>query len=310
MRVPVESLAGALKAGVGAKRATDEPVRVAVYVDRSASPAIVACVRDALVPRTTSALVRVERLTAAPVAPRPDTDIVLVLSCGSDILERAVHELVVAGAPVAVIAESSVEVPFIKDDTPLLGLIAATDDAYLLDTLARWILDRTEKDVAFAANFAFMRIAASMRIISSAAVANLATGALSFMPGADFPVMTITEVGMALKLSAIFGYRLEPERGYEVAGVLAGALALRFVARAVGRRAGHAAFIVKAGIAAAGTYGMGRALSAAYERGIDYAPLNAFTSELGRRLGALFGAAGGRDATRSATAAPVVAQDR
>ena len=139
---------------------------------------------------------------------------------------------------------------------------------------------------------------------------NLATGALSFMPGADFPVMTITEVGMALKLSAIFGYRLEPERGYEVAGVLAGALALRFVARAVGRRAGHAAFIVKAGIAAAGTYGMGRALSAAYERGIDYAPLNAFTSELGRRLGALFGAAGGRDATRSATAAPVVAQDR
>ena len=292
MRIHLDSLGGAVKAGVAAKRETDAPVRVAVYVDDSASRAIVECVRDAFVPRTTSALVRVERLSASPAVPRTDTDVVLVLSCGSELLEGAVHELVVAGAPVVVIAESSVEVPFIQSDTPLLGLIAATDTTYLLDTLARWILDRTEKDVAFASNFPFMRIAAANRAITSAAIANMATGALAFVPGADFPVMALTEVGMVLKMSSMFGYKLEPERGYEIAAVLAAGLALRGIARVACRSAGRASFIVKAAIAAAGTYGMGRVLASAYERGIDYGPVNERLGELGRRSRAIFGGDG------------------
>ena len=82
-------------------------------------------------------------------------------SCGSDRLESAVQELVIAGAPVCVLAESAVEVPFIEESTPMLGVVAATDKTYLLETLARWILDRTDKETAFAANFAFMRIAAA-----------------------------------------------------------------------------------------------------------------------------------------------------
>lgn len=274
MRLPFDAFAQALKLGVSAKRDSDAPVRVAVYVDSTASPFVVRTVRDALVPQTTSALVRVERLGSSPVAPRADTDVVLVLSCGSDRLQEAVQEIVVAGVPVAVVAESSVEVPFITADTPMLGLIAATDATYLLETLARWILDRTEKDVAFAANFPFMRIAAANRVITSCALANMATGALVFMPGADFPVMTIAEVGMVLQLSAIFGYKLEPERGYEVAAVVGAGLVLRLAGRGLCRLAPRLAFVVKAFVAAAGTYGMGRALAHAYEQGIDYGPLN------------------------------------
>lgn len=299
MRIPIESIGSVLKKGVATKKESDAPVRVAVYVDETASKTIVECVRDAFVPKTTSALVRVDRLTESPAAPRPDTDVVLVLSCGSAVLEGAVHELVVAGAPVVVLAESSVEVPFIQSDTPLLGLIAATDTTYLLDTLARWILDRTDKDVAFAANFAFMRIAAAHRIITSAALANMATGALVFIPGADFPVMTITEIGMVLQLSSIFGYKLEPERGYEVAGVLATGLAMRAAARVACRAAGRASFLVKAGIALAGTYAMGTVLAQAYERGIDYAPLNARVSELSRMARKLFGIDDAGDGTVS-----------
>ena len=52
----------------------------------------------------------------------------------------------------------------------MLGVVAATDKTYLLETLARWILDRTDKETAFAANFAFMRIAAANRIITSCAL--------------------------------------------------------------------------------------------------------------------------------------------
>ena len=288
MRLPIDALTQALKLGVSAKKDSDTPVRVAVYVDATASRFVVETVRDALVPQTTAALVRVERLEAAPSAPRADTDVVLVLTSGSDHLQQAVQELVVAGAPVAVIAESSVEVPFIASDTPMLGLITATDASYLRESLARWILDRTEKDVAFAANFPFMRVAAANRIITSCALTNMATGALVFIPGADFPVMTVAEVGMVLQLSAIFGYKLEPERGYEVAAVVGAGLVMRLAARGLCRLTPRLSFVVKALVAAAGTYGMGRALASAYERGIDYGPVNERVSGMVSRAHELF----------------------
>ena len=112
---------------------------------------------------------------------------------------------------------------------------------------------RTDKDTAFAANFAFMRIAAAMRVVRSATMANLATGALFFVPGADFPVMTMTQLGMMLKLAGVFGKPMRAERAYEAAMVLAGALALRAGARAVARRIGRPGVVFKALVAGAGT---------------------------------------------------------
>ena len=154
MKIPVDKLTRAFKMGASVKKDSDTPVRVSVYLDSSASRFLAETVRDAFVPQTTSGIVRVERLGEERIAPKTDTDVVLVLSCGSDRLESAVQELVIAGAPVCVLAESAVEVPFIEESTPMLGVVAATDKTYLLETLARWILDRTEKETAFAANFA------------------------------------------------------------------------------------------------------------------------------------------------------------
>lgn len=223
MKIPVDKLTRAFKMGASVKKDSDTPVRVSVYLDSSASRFLAETVRDAFVPQTTSGIVRVERLGEERIAPKTDTDVVLVLSCGSDRLESAVQELVIAGAPVCVLAESAVEVPFIEESTPMLGVVAAIDKTYLLETLARWILDRTDKEKAFAANFAFMRIAAANRIITSCALTNMATGALVFLPGADYPVMALAQVGMLFELAAVFGRGIKPERGYEVAGVLAGA---------------------------------------------------------------------------------------
>lgn len=274
MRIPLDMFAQALKVGVSTKRDSDTPVRVAVYLDRSVTPFLVETVRDAFVPETTSALVRVERLAAEPVPPKADTDVVLVLTSGSPVLEDAVQRLVISGAPVCVIAESSVEVPFIEADTPLLGLVAASDDDHLKDALARWILERTEKDAAFAANFPFMREAAANRIVTTTALANLATGVLVFMPGSNFPVMTFAEVGMALKLASTYGYRLRPERGYEIAAVVASGLMLRSLSRAVCGQVPRLAFVVKGLIGGFGTYGMGMALAAWYAHDVDYGALN------------------------------------
>lgn len=269
-QLPLSGMINALKLGMEATLESDTPVRVAVYVDAGAPREIVASVRDAFIPQTTSALVRVERLIAEPVAPKADTDVVLVLTSGSPYLEDAVQKLVIGGAPVCVVAQSSVEAPFIEGDTPLLGLVAATDPDHLRDALARWILDRTEKDAAFAANFPFMREAAANRIVTTTALANLATGVLVFMPGSNYPVMTFAEVGMALKLASTYGYRLRPERGYEIGGVVVSGLVLRALSRAACRQVPRLSFAVKGLVGGFGTYGMGMALAALYARGLDY----------------------------------------
>ena len=119
MKIPVDKLTRAFKMGASVKKDSDTPVRVSVYLDSSASRFLAETVRDAFVPQTTSGIVRVERLGEERIAPKTDTDVVLVLSCGSDRLESAVQELVIAGAPVCVLAESAVEVPFIEESTPM-----------------------------------------------------------------------------------------------------------------------------------------------------------------------------------------------
>lgn len=274
MRVPVDKVASAVKMGAAAKREQDVPVRVAVFVDATATRFLIDTVRHALVPSTTSGLVRVDRLGENPVAIKPDTDVVLVLSCGSDRLQSAVQELVVGGAPVCVLCESSVEVPFIQSDTPVLGLIAAQDADHLLEQLSEWILDRTDKQTAFAACFDFMRRAASNRVIASVVAANALTGALIFIPGADYPVMTLAQIGMLFQLASTYDKPIRLERAYEAAGVVVSGLAVRAVARQLSSRAGYGAFAVKALCAAAGTYAMGRALTWVYESDIDYEPVN------------------------------------
>ena len=148
MGIPLDSVSSAVKVLDAVRGDVAAPIRVAVFVDSTATPYLIETVREALVPQTTSGLVRVERLGETRATVKDDTDVVLVLSCGSERLQARVQELVVCGAPVAVVAESSVEVPFIEHDTPMLGLVAATDAVHLLSSLARWILDRTDKDTA------------------------------------------------------------------------------------------------------------------------------------------------------------------
>ncbi|MFR7797268.1 MAG: hypothetical protein ACLU37_03220 [Collinsella sp.] len=119
-----------------------------------------------------------------------------------------------------------------------------------------------------------MRIAAANRIITSCALTNMATGALVFLPGADYPVMALAQVGMLFELAAVFGRGIKPERGYEVAGVLAGGLVIRGSPAHLSSRRRILALPSRRSPRAAGTYGMGRALVSLYERDVDYSRAN------------------------------------
>ncbi len=283
MRVPVEKIADVLRMGFEYTHDADDQLRIGVYVDAGAPTTIVETVRDAFVPQLTTALVRVERLGEQPVQPKGDTDVALVITSGAAYLEAQVQRLVVAGVPTVCLAESCVEVPFIKTDTPMLGLIASTNKTYLLETLAGWILDRTDKQLAFAANFPFMRVAQAHRLVGQAALRNAVTGALVFVPGSNYPVMTLAQISMALALAETYGKGLKLERLYEIAFVAASGLVLRTGARFICARTPHVGFLVKALIGGAGTYGMGRALMWFYARDLDHADVREKVQALVRR---------------------------
>ncbi len=249
-------------------------MRVSVYLDSSASRFLAETDRDAFVPQTTSGIVRVERLGEERIAPKTNTDVVLVLSCGSDRLESAVQELVIAGAPVCVLAESAVEVPFIEESTPMLGVVAATDKTYLLETLARWILIAPTRKRLLRRT---LPSCASRRPIVSSPRARSPIWRpvrWCFCRVPIIPLWRWLRLACSLSLLPVFGRGIKPERPYEVAGVLAGGLVIRAVTRALVKQTPHIGFAVKALTAAAGTYGMGRALVSLYERDVDYSRAN------------------------------------
>lgn len=303
MKIPVDKVIGAIKSGIGFNKDGNSPVRVAVYLDSSASGFLIKCVRDAFVPQTTSGVVRVERIGEDALVPKTDNDLVLVLSCGSKRLQSAVSELLAGGAPVCVVTESSVEAPFIGESTPVLGNVAATEKTYLLQSLAHWILERTQKSTAFASNFTFMRIAAANKVISSCVMTNAATGAFVFLKGADTPVMLAAQVGMLFELSSIFGKSFSPERGYEVAAIIASGYLFRTVTRLLVPFAPHLEFAVKAAVAAAGSFAMGKGLCYLYQRDVDYSKANQVVSDVfGKTKDLVTSAAGAAKARSQASA--------
>lgn len=273
MRIPFDAVADAFKMGVSAQQQSDEPVRVSVYVDGSASAYLIDAIRSAMVPQTIGGLVRVSRLTAE-LEPKADSDLAIVVSCGSSMLEAACHRLVISGSPTVVVCESRDDAPFIERDTPMLGLVASREEGVLLHRLACWVLDRTDKPQAFAANFPFMRATASRGVVAATALSNAVTGALTIVPGADFPVMTLAQLGMMAKLASMYDKPMRFERLYDAAGVAVAGLGLRALSRSLAPRAGRAAFAVKASIGGLGTIAMGIALMELYARDIDYGPAN------------------------------------
>ena len=160
-------------------------------------------------------------------------------------------------------------------------LIASTNKTHLLETLARWILDRTQKTTAFASNFTFMprgRRQPRDRIVRT-------------HEHGDWRPFVYPRVGFSRHDHRATGYDairisikpLRPERGYEVAGLLLGGFVLRASARAIAQQTPRMGFAVKALVAACGTAAMGRGLMAIYERDVDYSRLNDALANLASR---------------------------
>jgi uncharacterized protein (DUF697 family) len=113
-----------------------------------------------------------------------------------------------------------------------------------------------------AARLPVLRRAVCDRIVASFARKNGILGAAVFVPGADLPVLALNQVRMLLLLDQAYGLELDPvtkARSAEILATVGAGLGLRAAARELLDFVPVAGWLVKGGVAYAGTRALGEA---------------------------------------------------
>jgi uncharacterized protein (DUF697 family) len=137
-----------------------------------------------------------------------------------------------------------------------------------VDEIAERIADRAD-DASYqlAARLPALRPAVVEQIIKTFALQNGVLGVAIFIPGADFPVLTLNQIRMVLRIAAAYGEELERERAVEILTVVAAGLGFRTVARQLVGLVPGLGWAVKGGIAYAATRALGEAADAYFAAG-------------------------------------------
>jgi len=129
-----------------------------------------------------------------------------------------------------------------------------------LDAIARAVAKALgERATPLAARLPVLRDAVVDELIRRASRQNALIGAAVFVPGADLPVLTLNQVRLLLRIADAYGFEVDRERIREVLAVIGGGLGLRAAARSALGLVPFAGWLVKGGIAYAGTRAVGEA---------------------------------------------------
>jgi len=104
-------------------------------------------------------------------------------------------------------------------------------------------------------------------IIKHFSLQNGVLGVAIFIPGADFPVLTLNQIRMVLRIATAHGEELDRERAFEVLSVVAAGLGFRTVARHIVGLVPGFGWAVKGGVAYAATLAVGEAADAYFAAG-------------------------------------------
>lgn len=255
-------------AGKESLDAMDAEVRIRVHVGSGCDRALVLAAKEALRAERAGGIVEVMGIDA-PGAGSPDPDAVVVLGGANEPgAGPLIRYYLACEVPCAYVASSALDAPDLSGSDAAEGLFEAlgvSEPSGLAPRLAEWLAGAVENRIALAANFAFCRPAVAQRLTAACAAENAALGAIAFIPGSDFPIMTASQVKLALDIAAAHGAGLEPGRAMEVAGVVGAGLAYRGVARTVAGLVPGFGWLLKAGMGYAGTFATGRAVQARFE---------------------------------------------
>ena len=116
-----------------------------------------------------------------------------------------------------------------------------------------------ERAAPVAARVPILRDAVCDHLIESFSRKNAILGVAIFVPGADFPVLTLNQLRLVFRLAAAHGVELDQSRLPEVLTTIGAGLGFRAVARQLLGVVPVAGWAVKGGIAYAGTRAVGEA---------------------------------------------------
>lgn len=129
-----------------------------------------------------------------------------------------------------------------------------------VDEIAHAVSRRLGEDAtSLAARVPVLRRPLAEELVDRFARRAAVIGVAVFVPGADFPVLTLHQLRMVLRIGAAYGVELDAERVPEVLAVIGGGLAFRAIARQALAVVPVGGWIVKGAVAYAGTRALGEA---------------------------------------------------
>ena len=137
-----------------------------------------------------------------------------------------------------------------------------------IERVAELIAALTEENgYGLAARLPVLRPAVVEAIVRHFSRQNGILGVAIFIPGADFPVLTLNQLRMVFRMAAAYGQEIDRERIPEVLAVVGAGLGFRTVAREALGFVPGLGWAIKGGIAYVGTRALGKAATAYFEQG-------------------------------------------
>ena len=180
--------------------------------------------------------------------------------------ERALRSADLAGVPLLVVGpEPTTPIPYALA-TDVLSL--RPGEGFPLEELGRRLVAKDENAaVALAARLPALRRGVVDALVVRVARQNAAIAAAVFIPGVDFPVLTLNQLRLVLRIAAAYGEEIDAERLPEILGVVGTALGFRALARQALGVIPIAGWAVQGAVAYAGTRTLGEAAIRYFENG-------------------------------------------
>ena len=158
-----------------------------------------------------------------------------------------------------------VDVPYV----PATRVVAVPPgQAIPVARIAEVIASLTEENgYGLAARLPVLRKAVVETIVRRFSRQNGILGVAIFIPGADFPVLTLNQLRMIFRIAAAHGEEIDRERIPEILAVVGAGLGFRTVAREALGFVPGLGWVVKGGVAYLGTQALGKAATAYFEQG-------------------------------------------
>lgn len=156
------------------------------------------------------------------------------------------------------------EVPYV----PATSVVAASGRPFPLARIADAVAAvADENGYSLAARLPTLRPAVVEALVRRFSRQNGVLGVAIFVPGADFPVLTLNQLRMVFRIAAAYGQEIDRERIPEVLAIVGAGLGFRTVAREALGFVPGLGWAVKGGVAYVGTKALGKAAVAYFEQG-------------------------------------------